>query len=154
MSLESHLNDATFGESMAWNGFDYFEVWPHEFDFGTPKMTTFWRKIGHFRSFLPKTWISWIVMLYRFSQAGKSKAGNISMSLEGHLNDATFGESMAGNGFDYFEIWPLEFDFGTLKMTTFWRKIGHFRSFLPKTWISWIVMLYRFSQAGKSSWEH
>ena len=44
MSLESHLTDATFGESMAWNGFDYFEVWPHEFDFGAPKMTTFWTK--------------------------------------------------------------------------------------------------------------
>ena len=41
MSLESHLNDATFGESMAGNGFDYFEIWSHEFDFGAPKMTTF-----------------------------------------------------------------------------------------------------------------
>ena len=41
MSLESHLPDATFGESMAGNGFDYFEGWPHEFDFGTPKMITF-----------------------------------------------------------------------------------------------------------------
>ena len=41
MSLESHLTDATFGESMAGNGFDYFELWPPEVDFGTPKMTTF-----------------------------------------------------------------------------------------------------------------
>ena len=54
------------------------------------------------------------------------------MSLESHLNDATFGESMAGNGFDYFEIWPLEFDFGTPEMTTFWRKIGHVGHFCPK----------------------
>ena len=44
------------------------------------------------------------------------------MSLESHLNDATFGESMAGNGFDYFEICPHTFDFGTLKMTTFLTK--------------------------------
>ena len=36
---------------MAGNGFDYFEVWSHEFDFGTPKMTTFDEKpaiSGHF----------------------------------------------------------------------------------------------------------
>ena len=32
---------ATFGENMAGNGFNYFEIWSHEFDFGTPKMTTF-----------------------------------------------------------------------------------------------------------------
>ena len=37
----SHLPDATFDESMAGNGFDYFEVWSHTFDFGTPEMTTF-----------------------------------------------------------------------------------------------------------------
>ena len=49
----------------------------------------------------------------------KVRAGNINMSLESHLNDATFGESMAGNGFDYFEIWSHEFAFGTPKMTTF-----------------------------------
>ena len=36
MSLESYLTDATFGESMAGNGFDYFETWSHEFDFGPP----------------------------------------------------------------------------------------------------------------------
>ena len=40
MSLENHLNDATVGESMAGNGFDYFEGWPHESDFGAPKMAT------------------------------------------------------------------------------------------------------------------
>ena len=37
MSLESHLNDATFGECMAGKGFDYFETWLHEFDFGPPE---------------------------------------------------------------------------------------------------------------------
>ena len=54
MSLESHLNDATFGESMAGNGFDYFEIWPHTFDFGTPKMTTFDEKPAIFGHFCPK----------------------------------------------------------------------------------------------------
>ena len=44
------------------------------------------------------------------------------MSLESHLNDATFAESMAGNGFDYFEIWPLEFDFGAPKNNHFLTK--------------------------------
>ena len=44
MSLESHLTDATFGENMAGNGFDYFEIWPHEFDFGTPKNDHFLTK--------------------------------------------------------------------------------------------------------------
>ena len=153
MSLESHLTDATFGESMAGNGFDYFEIWPHEFDFGAPKMTTFWRKTGHFGHFCPKPGFR---EYWRCTDSAKQEswAWNINMSLESHLNDATFGESMAGNGFDYFEVWPHGFDFGTPKMTTFWRKTGHFRSFLPKTWISWIVTLYRFSQAAKSSWEH
>ena len=36
MSLESHLNDATFGESMAGNGFDYFEICPHKGHPGGP----------------------------------------------------------------------------------------------------------------------
>ena len=49
----------------------------------------------------------------------ESRAGNTSMSLESHLNGPTFGESMAGNGFDYFEISLHEFDFGTPKKTTF-----------------------------------
>ena len=62
----------------------------------------------------------------------ESRAGNVSMSLESHLPDATFGESMAGNGFDYFEIWPLEFDFGTLKMTTFDENPAIFGHFCPK----------------------
>ena len=44
MSLESHLTDATFGESMADNGFDYFEVRPHEFDFGAPENDHFLTK--------------------------------------------------------------------------------------------------------------
>ena len=51
MSLESHLNDATFGESMAGNGFDYFEVWPQDFDFVTSKWPLFDEKpaiFGHF----------------------------------------------------------------------------------------------------------
>ena len=36
MSLESHLNDATFGESMAGNGFDYSEICPHKGHPGGP----------------------------------------------------------------------------------------------------------------------
>ena len=44
MSLESHLNDATFGESMAGNGFDYFETWPHLFDVGAQKNNHFLTK--------------------------------------------------------------------------------------------------------------
>ena len=73
MSLEPHLTDTTFGESMAGNGFDYFEGWPHEFDFDTPKMTTFRRKTGHFRSFLPKTWISYIYISYIQGRGAKVK---------------------------------------------------------------------------------
>ena len=34
-----------------------------------------------------------------------SRAGNISMSLESHLADATFGENISWNGFDYFKVW-------------------------------------------------
>ena len=44
MPLESHLNDATFGESTAGNGFDYFEIWPHTFDVGTPENNHFLTK--------------------------------------------------------------------------------------------------------------